>query len=212
MDSFITAAAILFDYKVHRQSQHTKHAQDHPDSIHPRVALVDDDRESVRHPESYGEFPSAGNRHFKLGFYHARFFGLPDISLVGAASVRLPRYQALAAGGPLDERALDFSESQTASLCQLLPYCAAFANASNIRSMASVCNYPDCTGRILESERPLFPLRVILFFNECRQSVSSHKFLREALQLSIRPFKRLLGGERLPVTSKQVINNKNSEH
>ena len=77
------------------------------------------------------------------------------------------------------------SPCQTARLCQSLPYCAAFADACNIRSMASVCDYPDCTGRILESERPLFPLRVILFFNEGWQRASSHEFLREALQLTV---------------------------
>ena len=77
--------------------------------------------------------------------------------------------------------------------------------------MTSVGNYPDCADRILESESPLFPLGVILFLYECRQRFSGHTFLREALQLSICPFKRLLAAEGLSVTSKQVVAEKNSK-
>src|SRR3989442_2605519 len=63
MDSFIATAAKLFDDKVDRQRQHSKHAHAHPDRIHPRVALVEDDREGVQHPEYDRVLPSAGNHH-----------------------------------------------------------------------------------------------------------------------------------------------------
>ena len=60
--------------------------------------------------------------------------------------------------------------------CELLPYCATFADSTNIGSMAAIRDYDQRTSRILKGEHPLFLLRIILFLNQFRQSVSYHEF------------------------------------
>ncbi len=78
--------------------------------------------------------------------------------------------------------------------------------------MAAIRDYDEGTSRTIKGEHPLFLLRIVLLFNQFRQSVSYHEFPGKALQLSIGPFKSLFAAERLPVTSHQIVKKKNCEN
>jgi hypothetical protein len=59
----------------------------------------------------------------------------------------------------------------------VLPHCASLADSTDIRAIATIRDYDDRTGGILEGEHPLSPLRIILFFIEFWQTISDHEFL-----------------------------------